>query len=559
MKRLFLFFFVCFNFCSPFNILAQEGYDGYSFNEQDTLRGQLNSYRTCYDVHFYDLDLFVDMLERSIQGQVGIHYTVQEDFNRMQIDLFENMQIDSVVYIDAQANQLVTSFERNGNAFFVDVPNQTKGASGQVIVYYGGKPIIAKNAPWDGGFSWKRDKENRPWLGVSCEGIGASLWWPNKDHLSEESDSTRIRVTVDDDYTVISNGNLRSTEVLDNGLHAFEWFVAYPINNYNVTLNIGNYAHFNDPYVAFDGDTLACDYYVMDYNLEKAKQHFEQVHGVLESFEYFFGKYPFWEDGFALVETPYLGMEHQSCIAYGNKYMRGYLGGMIPADMDWDYIIVHETGHEYFGNSVSSVDHAEMWIHESFTTYMEALYVEYFYEYADVERYLEGQRPFIRNKQSIVGPMDVNFDNWKASDHYYKGSWVIHTLRHHLGDDEFYFKYLKDFYQAFSMSHMTSEDFILFTEDYTGLSIRPIMEHYLYKAELPILRYSLDEKRNKKTFAYRWDNVAEDFNLKVWVRVGEELIQISPSTTEQELVWKAPANAKVRVDLGKSLIDVIEE
>ena len=532
---------------------AQEGYDNYRFNEQDTLRGSLNPLRTSYDVRFYDMDLWVDMEKEYIEGYIGIDFDVLEDLSRIQLDLFENMKIDKVVLVN-NSEELDLSFQRNGNAFFVDLPSMSIGEKARINVHYSGKPIKAKNAPWDGGFSWKKDQKERPWLGVSCEGIGASLWWPNKDHLSEEPDSMRINIRVDQAYTVISNGNLRSTSSFDDGTHSFEWFVSYPINNYNVSLNIGQYVHFEDKYISLDKDTLQCDYYVMDYNLELAQEHFQQVHGVLASFEYFFDKYPFWEDGYALIETPYLGMEHQSGIAYGNRFMRGYLGRMIPADMDWDFIIVHETGHEYFGNSISSKDHAEMWIHESFTTYMEALYVEYRYEYPDVERYLQGQRGFIKNRQSIIAPMGVNFDNWESSDHYYKGSWILHTLRHHMDNDEQWFGLIKSFYKKYAMSHIDTEDFIAFSEEYTGKELRPVINHFLYKKDLPVLAYSVKQKGRKKIVEYKWEGVDPGFDLTVWLKVGDELKRIQPETDLKTSVFDSSKSESLEVDLAKALI-----
>lgn len=550
----FLFLFIVFSF----HLNGQGYFDDYTFNRQDTLRGALNPLRSCYDVHYYDLDLSIDMENRSLRGFVGIHYSVVEPFERMQVDLFENMSVDSI-HMEKEGKAVILDFEREGKAIFVELPKQTKSDLGSIKVYYSGQPTVAVNAPWDGGFSWAKDEKGRDWMGVSCEGIGASLWWPNKDHLSEEADSTRIAVRVDNPFTVISNGNLRSTKEHEDGSKTFEWFVSYPINNYNVSLNIGHYGHFEDVYTALDGDTLQCDYYVMDYNVARAKNHFKQVDLVLESFEFYFDKYPFWEDGYALIETPYLGMEHQSGIAYGNKYMRGYLGRLIPADMNWDYIIVHETGHEYFGNSVSTRDHAEMWIHESFTTYMEALYVEYRYGYGDVERYLNTQRRLIKNRQPIVGPMDVNFDAWRSSDHYYKGAWFLHTLRHHIGDDKVWFGLIKDFYKKYTIKHTSTEEFIRFVNAYTGRDMRAIISHYLYTPKLPVLVFRIEQKGAHKKLYYRWKGVEDDFDLSVEFEYGEERIRVEPGLKEKMLKIKSPKGEFLSLDIGKALIRTIKE
>jgi aminopeptidase N len=500
-------------------------YNNYKFEKADTLRGALRPERSCYDVTFYDLHLRVDERKKYLSGFVGIEYKALADFERLQIDLFENMVVEKIVFGDREL-----TYERVEDAVFVDFPKQEAGSSSRFDVYYAGFPVVARNAPWDGGFVWSEDDKGRPWIGVACEGDGASLWWPNKDHLSDEPDSLSIRVAVRDPLQCIANGNLRGTYQEEKGFTTYHWFVSYPINNYNVTVNIGHYAHFSDVYTAGDGSELDLDYYVLSYNLEKAKKHFEQVHPTLSCFERFFGKYPFWKDGFALVETPYLGMEHQSAIAYGNKYMRGYLGGMIPRDMDWDYIIVHETGHEYFGNSLSCNDLSEMWIHESFTTYMEALFVECQYSYEDAVRYLGGQRMYIGNFEPIIGPKDVNWEDWKFSDHYYKGSWILHTLRHAINDHEQWFALLKGFYEEHAISNVTTEDFIEYVNTFTGKDYTAFFEQYLWHKSVPQLIYSLKEVGDDLEVQYRWEAEVETFDMPVLVGRKGDYIQVQPNT-----------------------------
>ncbi|MCB0636685.1 MAG: M1 family metallopeptidase, partial [Lewinella sp.] len=398
-------------------------YRDYTFTTADTLRGALRPERTCYDVTYYGLHLRIDPRKQQLQGYVDIDFTAVANFSRLQIDLYDNMQIDGITFADVPLE-----WERDYQAIFVNFPETVPaGTRGTLRVTYHGEPQTARMPPWDGGFVWTQDRQGRSWSAVACEGDGASLWLPNKDHLSDEPDSVLISVAVPKDLMCVANGNLR--EVEDEGAFTrYNWFVSYPINNYNVSVNIGHYAHFSDEYYAQDGDTLALDYYVLDYNEARAREHFTQTKTVLAAYEHYLDKYPFWEDGFALIETPYLGMEHQSGIAYGNKYMRGYLGGMIPRGMNWDYIIVHESGHEYFGNSISCNDLAEMWIHESFTTYLESLYVEYTMGYKDAVRYLVSQRSSILNQEPILGPANVNWEDWQGSDHYFKGSWMLHTL-----------------------------------------------------------------------------------------------------------------------------------
>ena len=519
-------------------------YHEHQFSQADTLRGMLLPQRACYDVSFYDLQMEVNVEDKTIEGQVRIDYKVVQVFTSMQIDLFANLKIYDILHKGKSV-----PYQRVANAVNIELPLQVN--EGSILVKYGGTPIAAKNAPWDGGFVWKKDSAGKDWIGVACEGTGASLWWPNKDHLSDEPDSMSINITVPNNLVCIANGNLRNTKDLGNNKKQFQWFVSYPINNYNVTVNIGDYVHFQDQYTAGDGATLDLDYYVLRENLAKAKKHFQQVPEVLACFERYFGKYPFWEDGYALIETPYLGMEHQSAIAYGNKYMRGYLGGMIPRDMDWDYIIVHETGHEYWGNSISCKDHAEMWIHESFTTYMEALYVECAYDYQQAIRYLKSQVPFIVNKEPIVGPLNVNWGEWNGSDHYFKGSWVLHTLRHAINDDELWFDILKSFYEKHAYGHITTIDFINYVNQRTKKDFNSFFEQYLYYPDLPNFQYKMAKTKNGLKLRFRWAAAVDAFNMPVMVGASDKYQMIYPSTEWQDVELKGLSvdNFKVATEL----------
>ena len=282
---------------------------GQSFTKQDTLRGSLNPMRTCYDVTYYDLDIRVDPEKYFIAGSNTMYFKVMENFERIQVDLYEEMDFEKILY---QGKEL--KFEREGNATFINFPNAPKiGSVASIQMFYSGHPRVAARAPWDGGFSWGKDKEGNHFIGVSCEGDGASLWWPNKDHLSEEPDSMQVSCAVPNGLICVSNGNLRQEQKLDDNYTKYAWFVSYPINSYNVTLNIAPYAHFSDTYKSEDGEEMGLDYYVLPYNLDKAKKQFKQVKPMLACYEKFFGKYPFWKDGFALVEAPYLGDGASKC------------------------------------------------------------------------------------------------------------------------------------------------------------------------------------------------------------------------------------------------------
>jgi len=534
-------------FMSTMFISAQE-FQYRTFTQADSIRGSLRAERTSTDIIFYDLEMDFDIEGKKISGINNIHFSFDGSSKTIQLDLFDNLDISQIIH---QGRSL--RFERLHNAIFIDAQSFSTDALNVIEVRYSGQPIIARNAPWDGGFVWSEDEAGNPWIAVACEGTGASSWWPNKDHLYDEPDSMRMQFTVPSELFCVSNGNLLHTEE-SKGKTTYTWGVSYPINNYNVTFNIAKYAHFTDTYTSKDGDTLALDYYVLPENLETAKEHFKQVQGVLEAFEYYFDKYPFWEDGFALVETPYLGMEHQSAIAYGNQYKRGYMGGMIPPEMNWDYIIVHETGHEYFGNSISSKDHAEMWIHESFTTYMEALYVEYHFGYEKVDRYLSYQRRHM-NSEPIIGPLGVNYTEWNGSDMYYKGSWILHTLRHVINDDKEWFSLIKQFYLKFKFQNIESEDFFTFAKSYTEMDLDSFFEQYLYKADIPKLEYRLERGAISDKLWFRWEADVKNFHMPFEITLNDKVKRFNGTDAWQ--MQEIP-HGKLKFLVNKFLMNVKE-
>ena len=496
------------------------------FTLKDSLRGALRPERTCYDVISYDLNIKVELDEKTIMGFVKVNFVAKEDFEWLQIDLDSTLNIYKIDY-----NQIELKYTRIGDAIFVQFPKIKKGHQHFFRVYWSGKIREAKNAPWDGGFVWDKDANGNHWVGVACEGDGASIWWPCKDHLSDEPDSMSISISVPNGYQAISNGNLISETNFGDSHTKFTWNVSYPINTYNVTMYIGKYEHFRDVYTAADGEKLALDYYVLPENLSKAKKHFEQVKGMLACYEKYLDKYPFWNDGFALVEAPYLGMEHQSAIAYGNKYKRGYLGGRNPKGIDFDYIIIHESGHEYFGNSVSCSDHAEMWLHESFTTYLESVYVECTYSYDEMLRYINNQRFQIFNSEPIVGPKDVNYLD--GQDNYFKGSWILHTLRNVIDDDAKWWAMFKGFYLQQKLKITTTEDFIRYVNKYTGNDFGAFFEQYLFNADIPTLEYQIEPlDKDSISVRYRWKADVSDFAMPVKVGNKKKYLTIYPKVGE---------------------------
>lgn len=490
----------------------------------DTLRGSLRTERTCFELEKYDLRIQVYPDTKSIVGINRITVTPKCIEDEIQIDLFKNLQVDSIV---ARNNEKL-SFRRLENAVFVKVPSID--TTFYIDFYFRGIPVEAHNPPWDGGLIWKKDDKNQDWISVSCQGIGASLWWPCMDHQSIEPKEMDITITTPKDLNIICNGNEVFNQV-DDHFRIAKWHVSYPINSYNVHFSAGDYVHFSDTfYSKVIDEKLPLDYYVMRDNKEKAEKHFLQVHKMLEALEHYFGPYPYYRDGYALIETPFLGMEHQSGIAYGNKYLNGYLGSKALPNMDWDFIILHESGHEWWGNLVTSSDIADLWIHEGFTTYGEALYVEYVYGYETSLKYLKSQRNRIANKKPLVGPKDVNYEKWVSSDPYYKGTWLLHTLRHVIHNEDKWFQFLKDFRSFGSKSSVCSEDFIEFLKGYTDIDVESIMSQYLHHPKLPTLEYAfIKEADDKNSLQFNWKSEYQGFNMPLYIEVDGKEVKIEPT------------------------------
>lgn len=532
------------------------GFAQETFTRADTLRGTLSPLRSCYDVTYYRLSIEVDIANKSISGHNDIHYLATTDFDKLQIDLFANMVIDSITFKGEKLN-----FTREFNAVFVEF-NETQSARTRrkLRVYYHGTPQVAENAPWDGGFVWSKHTEpnsnnTQPWVGVACEGLGASVWWPNKDHLSDEPDSMTMSITVPDTLMCVANGKLIQTIDLPDGKTEYVWHVSNPINNYNVTLNISNYERFTDIYNDPDGRILDLEYYVLPYHLEKAKKQFKQVQSTLKCFGKAFGEYPFWKDGYKLVETPYLGMEHQSAIAYGNKYMPGYTG-FYPYDMDFDYIIIHETGHEWWGNSISMNDLADMWIHESFCTYSEAVYVECMYDYEHMLKYLSSQKGFITNKSPIIGTYGVNHEG-NSTDMYYKGSWMLHTLRTVLDNDSLWRELLLNFAGDHKMTNIDTKGVVEYFSKVAGQDLTWFFDEYLRYSEIPTFEYQYSKRGKNKGFSYRWNANTPDFKMPVKINYsGNESKLLTPTSEWQTIPMTKEEFETFGISMQHYLIDM---
>jgi len=486
------------------------------------LMGFLNEYRSSYDVTYYDINIDFNIEKKSIDGFVTIKAKSLVDIDTLQIDLAKNLSITKIIHKNSSVE-----YYREQDAVMVmfnDTINKDKLFD--FTVHYNGKPQGADNPPWSGGFTWSKDKNDRDWVAVSCEGEGARIWWPNKDHITEEPDSVRMAFTVPSSLVSVGNGQLKSVINKEDNKTTYEWFVNNPINNYNISVQIGNYVSVQDTLIK-DSRVHYMNHYVLDYNKEVGKNYFIQAKEVIRFYEKYFGEYQWWDDGYKLIEVPYLGMEHQSAVTYGNGFSiyNGLRSDSWPMYGVMDPLIIHETGHEWFGNSVTAIDPTHIWIHEGLQVYSEALYFEdKFNSYPVSVDYMKSIRPRIQNKIPIVGPEDENY--WALNgDTYMKGAWVMHTLRSAINDDPNWFAILKEFMVENAKSHVNTEDFFEKVKEKTGSDYSYFSEQYFYTPNQPELEYY----QTDSSFYYRWNNVNDNFIMPMGILVNGVEKRVSPN------------------------------
>jgi aminopeptidase N len=493
-----------------------------TFTRKDSLHGGLRAERTCFDVLRYDLNIKINPDQKSIVGYNDITFKTVENTSKIQVDLFENMQIDSIVF-----NAKKLSYKREFDAVFINFETPLiKNSEQKLRFYYSGKPLVAKRAPWDGGFVWNKDSNGKDWIGVAVQGTGASLWYPVKDSQSDEPDfGASLKVAVPNGLMDVSNGRFIGSEDLKNGYTRWDWEVKSPINTYDITLNIGDYVHFGENYKGLD-----LDYYALRENFSKAKTQFEEVKPMMDCFQSKFGTYPFATDGYKLVETPYLGMEHQSAVAYGNKYQKGYLGSDLSGTgigLLFDFIIIHESGHEWFGNSITSKDIADMWIHESFTCYSESVYLECQYGSEKARIYINGLSRNIDNDRPIIGQYGVN--NEGSGDMYYKGALMLNTLRSVINDDTKWWKIILDYSNTYRHQIIETETVIAFFNKASGMNLTPIFNQYLRHVSIP----TLELRKMKNKVEYRWKTDEVNFEMPVDINFKGQKIRLQATNN-----WK---------------------
>ncbi len=513
------------------------------------LRGGYGPYRANNHLLFYHLDIRVDPDKKFISGKNTVRFKMLQDGNRIQLDLTPNLNVDKILL-----GTTPLKYERQFGAVFIDFPETLRaGKTYSIDFYYSGHPVSGGRF---GGFTFGQDPSGHPWIYTACEGVGASVWWPNKEQWRDRVQSMEISIAIPNSLIDVSNGKFIGKTDLGDGYTRWDWFVHYPINNYDVSLNVGNYVHFSDRL-----GSLPLDFYALPEDLDKAKTQFAQAKGMLEAYQHYFGEYPFKKDGYKLIEVPYSGMEHQSAVTYGNHFTNGYLGrdwtgvGISPK---FDFIIIHESAHEWFGNSINAADVSDMWIHEAWATYLESLYVEYRWGRDAALKYLNGYKSKVRDQRSIVGPRGVLYD--PPEDQYFKGALFINTLRSIVNDDQRWFTLLHNFYQHFKYHSIMTEDVVAYFNQQAGMNLTPIFNQYLRHTAIPTLELKFNSMNG--TVAYRWKVDEPDFAMPV--RVGsstepEDRWQIIHPTTEWQTM-KTPLS-KDQFDVATDLyyIDISKE
>ncbi|CAN5180437.1 M1 family metallopeptidase [soil metagenome] len=510
------------------------------FTHADTLRGSNGASRNWWNATKYDLHVKFNLNDSTITGKNKISFKALSAGKVMQIDLKDPLMIDSII---AGNSIKLNNITKDGNAYFVSIPTVTKGKSSDVTVYYHGKARIAKKAPWDGGIVWSKDKKGNPWVSVACQGLGASVWYPCKDLQADEPDSAEIHITAPSDLVSVSNGRLRNKLDNNDGTTTWSWAVVNPINNYNLIPYIGKYTNFNETYVGEKGN-LTMDYWVLEENLQKAKKQFTQAPKMMKAFEYWFGPYPFYEDGYKLVEAPYLGMEHQSGVAYGNGYQNGYYGMDYSGSgqgMKWDFIIVHESGHEWFANNITTKDIADMWVHEGFTNYSETLFTEYYFGKAAATEYITGIRKRIVNDKPIIGAYGVN--NQGSGDMYNKAGNMMHTIRQVINNDEKFRNILRGLNKTYYHSTVTGKQVENYISAQSGINFSKVFDQYLRTINVPVLEYKI----KGYSLSYRWANCVKGFNMPLKINFKKSM-WIKPSQQWQTITFYPEGSTEFSTD-----------
>jgi aminopeptidase N len=526
------------------------------FTHQDTLRGSIGPERAWWDVLHYDVLITPDYNGRSISGRTTIQYKVlpNQKSDYLQIDLQKPLKVDTIFYDNKlYINYPAKPYYNEGNVWHIPLPKAQVNSIHSVTIVYHGNPRVAVMPPWDGGWVFTKDEKGRPWMTVACQGLGASVWYPCKDHQSDEPDNgATLSITVADSLVAVGNGRLKEKNPNNNGTTTWTWEVKNPINNYTIIPYIGKYVTWHEDYAGEKGN-LDCDYWVLDYNLEKAKKHFgREVKPMLKCFEEWFGPYPFYEDGYKLVESSHLGMEHQSAVAYGNHYMSGYLGTDLSGSgwgKKWDYIIIHESGHEWFANNITTNDAADMWVQEGFTNYSEVLFTECQYGKKAGEEYCQGIRKGINNDKPIISSYGVNKEG--GEDMYAKGANLLHSIRQVINDDIKFKEILRGLNKVFYHKTVDSKDIEKYMSQESGKDLSGIFDQYLRTIKIPVLEYQLTQRTGSSDswyLKYKWNNIVDGFAMSVRIFIDDKPVWITPGKDFKTMAGNGPMPESLPVD-----------
>jgi aminopeptidase N len=502
----------------------------------ELLRGEYGRYRANNDLLYYDLDVRIDPAKKWISGRNSVRFKMLKDDTRIQLELYANLSVDRIVHDGRELK-----YTRDHNTVYIDFPDTLRsGRTYTIDFHYSGAPLEVGRFD---ALAFKKDPAGGDWINTANEGVGSSVWWPSKDQWRDEPEGMDIRVSVPNPLVNVSNGRFVAKTDLGDGYTKWHYRVHYPINSYNVSLNIANYVHFGETM-----GELTLDYYVLPANLENARRQFAQVKPMMEAFQKYFGPYPFPKDGYKLIEVPYSGMEHQSAVTYGNRFANGYLERDwtgVGVSLKFDFIIIHETAHEWFGNAVSAAEQSDMWIHEAWATYMECLYVEHMFGYDDALKYTNGYKTKIGNKEPIIVQRGLARD--PNQDQYFKGALFLHTLRSVVGDVK-WFKLIRDVYDQFKYKNIMTEELVALVNKQLSQDLTPVFDQYLRRAALPVLELTFNEA--EQLVWYRWNADETAFAMPIGVGDPTRWQTIQPTSDWKSMTWRGAKDTfKVATDL----------
>ena len=445
--------------------------------------GPLSESQAKYDVIYYGINLEVMSEDQAIAGYVDIKLkSLTDNLNKIELDLIDNFDVLGLTDPDNHG----LNFDHGGDKLMVNLVKPAgKDELIDLRIKYEGQPVEALMPPWIGGFNWSKDSTGADWIGLSCQGEGAKIWIPCKDHPSDEPDSVALSITIPKPYYCAANGVLREITEPKEGFQTYHWITHYPINNYDINISIGKYKVLQKYYYLENGDSMPVIFYHLAQSEAGAEKHLDMAIDMLKTYRKYYGEYPFAKEKFAIVETKYLGMEHQTINAYGNHYKYRKINGK-----DWDDLMVHEMGHEWWGNKVTANDWADLWIHEGICTFGEALYLREKGGEKAYHDHLQMIKKRISNKTPIIPKRNANSHEVYTGDIYSKGAWLMNSLRYILGDSAF-FAALKDFAtnpQYTYQNRVVTDNFIDLIKRHSQSDFSAYIADYLYTTNIPDVR-----------------------------------------------------------------------